>query len=101
MRRHVRRFWRPMNQNEIKELVEFLVEKDIAEFELERGDVKIRIKRPQPVVSASGTTSGTASGTALRSALPSARCPHRSPRRNSGVGLRRQSLPHAAERGRC
>jgi acetyl-CoA carboxylase biotin carboxyl carrier protein len=34
-----------MNQKEIKELVEFLVEKDIAEFELERGDVKIRIKR--------------------------------------------------------
>jgi acetyl-CoA carboxylase biotin carboxyl carrier protein len=42
-----------MNQKEIKELIEFLVEKDIAEFELERGDVKIRIKRPQPVVAAS------------------------------------------------
>ena len=43
-----------MNQKEIKELVEFLIEKDIAEFELERGDVKVRIKRaapeaPQPV----------------------------------------------------
>jgi len=36
-----------MNQKEIKELVEFLVEKDIAEFEMERGDVKIRIKRGQ------------------------------------------------------
>jgi acetyl-CoA carboxylase biotin carboxyl carrier protein len=36
-----------MNQKEIKELIEFLVEKDIAEFELERGDVKIRIKRAQ------------------------------------------------------
>ncbi len=34
-----------MNQKEIKELIEFLVEKDIAEFELERGDVKVRIKR--------------------------------------------------------
>ncbi len=34
-----------MNQNEIKELVEFLVEKDISEFELERGDVKLRVKR--------------------------------------------------------
>jgi len=42
-----------MNQKEIKELIEFLVEKDIAEFELERGDVKIRIKRPQSVVAAS------------------------------------------------
>jgi|SRR5579872_2988511 len=35
-----------MNQKELKELIEFLVEKDIAEFELERGDLKIRIKRP-------------------------------------------------------
>jgi acetyl-CoA carboxylase biotin carboxyl carrier protein len=34
-----------MNQREIKELIEFLVEKDIAEFELERGDVKVRVKR--------------------------------------------------------
>ena len=42
-----------MNQNEIKELVEFLVEKDIAEFELERGDVKIRIKRGPTVVATS------------------------------------------------
>src|SRR5207253_1934311 len=35
-----------MNQKELKELIEFLVEKDIAEFELERGDLKIRVKRP-------------------------------------------------------
>jgi acetyl-CoA carboxylase biotin carboxyl carrier protein len=44
-----------MNQKEIRELIEFLVEKDIAEFELERGDVKLHIKRntaaqPAPVV---------------------------------------------------
>ncbi len=45
-----------MNQNEIKELVEFLVEKDIAEFELELDDIKLRVKRPQPVVAASETT---------------------------------------------
>ena len=39
-----------MNQKEIRELIEFLVEKDIAEFELERGDMKLHIKRgaPQP-----------------------------------------------------
>ena len=37
-----------MNQKEIKELIEFLIEKDIAEFELERGDVKVRIKRAGP-----------------------------------------------------
>jgi acetyl-CoA carboxylase biotin carboxyl carrier protein len=42
-----------MNQKELKELIEFLIEKDIAEFELERGDVKVKIKRtvdaPTPV----------------------------------------------------
>ncbi|MBI2678536.1 MAG: acetyl-CoA carboxylase biotin carboxyl carrier protein [Candidatus Koribacter versatilis] len=43
-----------MNQKELKELIEFLIEKDIAEFELERGDVKVRVKRAgeQTVVSA-------------------------------------------------
>ncbi|MGC2193024.1 MAG: acetyl-CoA carboxylase, biotin carboxyl carrier protein, partial [Terriglobales bacterium] len=43
-----------MNQKELKELIEFLIEKDIAEFELERGDVKVRIKRgSEPVGSGS------------------------------------------------
>lgn len=36
-----------MNQKELKDLVEFLIEKDISEFELERGDVKVKIKRAQ------------------------------------------------------
>jgi acetyl-CoA carboxylase biotin carboxyl carrier protein len=43
-----------MNQKEIKELIDLLVKKDIAEFELERGDTKIRIKRAQPAVAVSG-----------------------------------------------
>ena len=34
-----------MNQRELKDLIEFLIEKDITEFELERGDVKVRIRR--------------------------------------------------------
>ncbi len=34
-----------MNQKEIKELIDYLVEKDIAEFEFERGDVKMKVKR--------------------------------------------------------
>ena len=37
-----------MNQKELKELIEFLIEKDVTEFELERGDVKVRIKRGAP-----------------------------------------------------
>jgi acetyl-CoA carboxylase biotin carboxyl carrier protein len=45
-----------MNQKELKELIEFLIEKDIAEFELERGDVKVRIKRggEHPAIHSSG-----------------------------------------------
>ena len=34
-----------MNQKELRELIEFLVEKDIAEFEMERGDLKLHVKR--------------------------------------------------------
>lgn len=46
-----------MNQKELKELIEFLIEKDISEFELERGDVKVRIKRgTEPVASHSTET---------------------------------------------
>jgi acetyl-CoA carboxylase biotin carboxyl carrier protein len=46
-----------MNQKELKELIEFLIEKDIAEFELERGDVKVRIKRgSEPVASSAPDT---------------------------------------------
>lgn len=51
-----------MNQKEIKELIDYLIEKDIAEFELERGDVKLRIKRaggePQSTVER-GSVPGT------------------------------------------
>jgi acetyl-CoA carboxylase biotin carboxyl carrier protein len=53
-----------MNQNEIKELIEFLVEKDIAEFELERGDVKLRIKRAQVVAGGSGAANVASSNVA-------------------------------------
>lgn len=38
-----------MNAKELKELIEFLVEKDIAEFELERGDLKVKLRRGQQV----------------------------------------------------
>jgi acetyl-CoA carboxylase biotin carboxyl carrier protein len=37
-----------MNLKELRELIEFLKEQDIAEFELERGDVKVRVKRNLP-----------------------------------------------------
>ncbi len=44
-----------MNQKELRELIEFLVEKDIAEFEMERGDLKLHVKRgaaPVPMMQA-------------------------------------------------
>jgi len=44
-----------MNQKELKELIEFLIEKNVAEFELERGDVKVRIKRAMESSSAAVT----------------------------------------------
>jgi acetyl-CoA carboxylase biotin carboxyl carrier protein len=58
-----------MNQKELKELIEFLIEKDITEFELERGDVKVKIKRGggehtvvyPPVVAAAAPTAIAAS----------------------------------------
>jgi len=51
-----------MNQKELKELIEFLIEKDIAEFELERGDVKVKVKRggSQTVVYAPASVPKTA-----------------------------------------
>ena len=54
-----------MNQKEIKELIDLLVEKDIAEFELERGDTKIRIKRTQQAVAVSGAVFSAAPPVAL------------------------------------
>ena len=44
-----------MNLKEIRELIEFLKEQDIAEFELERGDVKVRIKRGTEMAAAPET----------------------------------------------
>ncbi len=63
-----------MNQKELKELIDFLIERDISEFELERGDVKVRIKRgadAQPTsVSHPGPTFPPVPGTAAPSAGP-------------------------------
>ena len=41
-----------MNLKEIKELIKFLKEEEITEFELERGDIKVRMKRGGAVVEA-------------------------------------------------
>jgi acetyl-CoA carboxylase biotin carboxyl carrier protein len=45
-----------MNQKELKELIDFLIERDISEFELQRGDEKVRIKRGAPAQASSAAT---------------------------------------------
>jgi acetyl-CoA carboxylase biotin carboxyl carrier protein len=85
-----------MNQKEIKELIELLVEKDITEFELERGDMKVHVKRggasapivhvapavaaaqplpiavtPAPATGAAAPEAGAQSATPATPALPS------------------------------
>jgi acetyl-CoA carboxylase biotin carboxyl carrier protein len=59
-----------MNQKELKELIEFLVEKDIAEFELERGDLKVRIKRGVPQAAATFDPAVVASAAAVPASVP-------------------------------
>ena len=89
-----------MNQKELKELIEFLIEKDIAEFELERGDVKVRIKRGSEAVvigagrallyRACGTAAGPGAGAAPlahRVRLPPAAPVKRRPRPRKGCTL--------------
>jgi len=71
----LRRFWQKMNPKEIKELVAFLVEKDIAEFELDRDNIKLRVKRPQPVVAASVATFHAAPYAAPPAPAPAAPLP--------------------------
>jgi acetyl-CoA carboxylase biotin carboxyl carrier protein len=64
-----------MNQKELKELIEFLIEKDIAEFELERGDVKVRIKRGEQGTGASVSAVPSTVHAAPATALPIAATP--------------------------
>jgi len=67
-----------MNQKELKELVEFLIEKDITEFELERGDVKVRIKRGTPAASSGDRIIAVSAPPSVH--LPMAAAPSGSPR---------------------
>jgi len=68
-----------MNQKELKDLIDFLVEKDITEFELERGDLKVRVKRgTEPVMvpaPASAPMQMVAPADAARPAAPAAAAP--------------------------
>ena len=61
-----------MNQKEIRELIEFLIEKDVTEFELERGDVKLRVKRGHETHIVSAATAVPIVTAATASAPPAA-----------------------------
>jgi acetyl-CoA carboxylase biotin carboxyl carrier protein len=70
-----------MTPNEIKELVELLAEKDIAEFEMERDDVKLRIKRSHEAPATTVVTAGypAAAPVALPQTAPVAVAPADAP----------------------
>ena len=68
-----------MNQKELKELIEFLIEKDISEFELERGDVKVRSKRGSEAAAAPSVVSVMPQMMAPAPAQVSARHPQPAP----------------------
>jgi len=71
-----------MNQKELKELIDFLIEKDISEFELERGDVKVRIKR-----------GGETAATVITHAVPMAPMPMAAPPAPSNQSASASSAP--------
>jgi len=88
-----------MNQKELKELIEFLIEKDIAEFELERGDVKVRIKRgPENVAPPAAPVTHFAVHTASAS-IPEISASAAAPVQSSPASSENAAAPPAAEPG--
>ena len=51
---------KPQDIEDLKELIEFLKKYQVAEFDLDRGDVKIRLKFEQPAASAPADLAGLA-----------------------------------------
>jgi acetyl-CoA carboxylase biotin carboxyl carrier protein len=45
---------KPQDMKDLRELIEFLKEYQVAEFDLDRGDTKIRLKFAQPAAASSG-----------------------------------------------
>ena len=83
-----------MNQKELKELIEFLKEQDIAEFELERGDVKVRIKRGTPIAMAPVQLPISAPTVSTAAAAPPAAAPPAPPTSKSAdEGLHQVKSP--------
>ena len=67
-----------MNLKELKELIDFLMAKDITEFELERGDVKVRLKRgaaPAVAMAGAAVPACAPAGASLAVAQPQSAAP--------------------------
>jgi acetyl-CoA carboxylase biotin carboxyl carrier protein len=95
-----------MNQKEIRELIEFLVEKDIAEFELERGDMKLHIKRgvaaqPAPVVAVAPAVAAVPaiSASSVPAVPPPSAAQHGSADQSAGTAAKAPSGPAPEEAG--
>ena len=88
-----------MNQKELKELIEFLKEQDIAEFELERGDVKVRIKRSVPVAPAETRFVAIPATTAAAPEMTTAAAATTAPPAAPAAAPKQSAPPLAAEDG--
>jgi acetyl-CoA carboxylase biotin carboxyl carrier protein len=62
---------KPEDIQDLKQLIEFLKENQVAEFDLDRGDVKIRLKFNSAVAPASVHLPGAAPPTAAKPTVPS------------------------------
>ncbi len=66
---------KPQDIEDLKQLIDFLKENQVAEFDLDRGDLKIRLKFNQPAASATGLSDlarmlGSAQSGAAQAATP-------------------------------
>lgn len=79
---------KPQDMKDLRELIEFLKQYQVAEFDLDRGDIKIRLKFAQAAVPASGIAdlarlaaapAAASASSALPTAEPSAAAPAADP----------------------
>jgi acetyl-CoA carboxylase biotin carboxyl carrier protein len=68
---------KPQDIEDLKQLIDFLKENQVAEFDLDRGDLKIRLKFNQPAASATGLSDlarmlGSAQTVAAQASAPAA-----------------------------
>ena len=73
---------KPQDIEDLKQLIEFLKEHQIAEFDLDRGDLKIRLKFSQQAGRGRAGRSGAAAG--IRAAQRARRLPRSSGSRGAG-----------------